>query len=102
MAGAGQMTWGVRQWGRFRRHWPWIAVAGLVAAGLAGMALDHWRKGLATIGVAAVLAALFRAVLPPRRAALFVVRSRPFDTAVLLFLGAAILVLAIVIPTIRH
>ena len=89
-----------RQLTRLRRHWPWLAVVAGVGAGLVVMYLDHWRKVLFTIGLASLLGAVFRAVLPARRVALLVVRSRAFDVATLMRLGLAIIVLSIVIPTI--
>ena len=89
-----------RQLTRLRRHWPWLAVVAGVGAGILVMYLDHWRRGLFMIGVASLLGAVFRAVLPARRVALLVVRSRAFDVATLLTLGLAIIVLSVVIPTI--
>jgi hypothetical protein len=88
-----------RHLARLRRHWPWLAVVGTVAIGLLVMYLDHWRRGLFTIGVASLLGAVFRAVLPARRVALLVVRSRAFDVATLVTLGLVIMVLSAVIPT---
>ena len=90
-----------RQRARLSRHWPWLAVVLVVAGGLGAMALDHWRKGLFTMGVGALLGAVFRAVLPARRVALLVVRSRAFDVATLVSLGLAIIVLSAVIPRIH-
>ena len=91
----------VRQRTRLSRHWPWVAVVLVGAAGLGAMELGHWRKGLFAVGVGALLGAVFRAVLPARRVALLVVRSRAFDVATLVCLGLAIVVLSAVIPTIH-
>jgi len=95
-------TWSQRQVLRIRRHAGWLAVLALLGVAVIAMALGHWRKGLVLIGIAALAAALMRALLPPRRIALLVVRTRTFDTAVLFALGAAVVVLAFVIPAIKH
>ena len=88
-----------RQLARLRRHWPWLAVVAVVAFGLLAMYVGYWRKGLFSIGVASLLGAVFRAVLPARRVALLVVRSRAFDVAMLVTLGLVIVVSSAVIPT---
>jgi hypothetical protein len=50
------------------------------------------------VGTAVVAAAVFRLVLPSRRAGLLVVRSRLFDVTVLAVLGLAILALGLAVP----
>ncbi|MCU1676104.1 MAG: hypothetical protein JWM93_862 [Frankiales bacterium] len=88
--------------GWLRRQWPWLTVAGLLCTGLTAMGFDHWRKGLFVIGASSLLGALYRAVLPARRVALLVVRSRSVDVAVMLSLGGTIMILSAVIPVIRR
>jgi hypothetical protein len=95
-------AWSARQLTLLRRHWPWLTVAAVLAAGLFVLYLDHWRKGLFIVGSASLLGAIFRAVLPARRVALLVVRSRPFDVATLVVLGLVLDVLSAAIPTIKH
>lgn len=78
---------------------PSAAVFGVAAAGLVLVATDRWREGTAVLGVAMLLGAGLRLLLPSRRAGSLVVRSRPFDTALLLFLGLGLIALSISIPT---
>lgn len=80
------------------RQWPLLSVIGIGVVGLLAIALDHFRSGSLLLSVSVLFAALARAVLPARRVGLLVVRSRPFDLLVLLSLGIALLVLAIVVP----
>jgi hypothetical protein len=94
-------SWKSVQRVRLRRHWPWLLVVAVVAAGLVAMALGHWRRGLFVIGCGGVVAAGLRATMPARRVQLLVVRSRPLDVAALIALGGAIVILSLAIPAIR-
>ena len=80
------------------RQWPLLSVLGGGVVGLGAIALDHFRTGTLLLGSSVLFAALARTVLPARRVGLLVVRSRPFDVLVLLVMGVALLVLAIVVP----
>ena len=80
------------------RELPLLASLALVVAGLLVGALLQWRVGALVVGAGIVLAAVLRLVLPVRRSGLRVVRSRRIDVAVLLFLGAALVVLAASVP----
>jgi hypothetical protein len=82
------------------RQWPLLVVVGGVVAGLVVvMAGDTtWRAGSLLIGASLVVGALERLVLPSRGAGLLQVRSKPFDVSVLALAGAAVLVLAVVVP----
>ena len=80
------------------RQWPLLTVLGGGLVGLAAIGFDHFRSGSLLLSASVLLAALARAVLPGRRVGLLVVRSRPFDILVLLAMGLALLVLAIVVP----
>jgi hypothetical protein len=74
-----------------------LAFALVVLVTLAGFVLIllyYWRKGAALVGGALVLAAVFRALLPPRRAGLLAVRGRPVDVLTYTGLGALILFVA--------
>jgi hypothetical protein len=93
-------SWKSVQRVRLRRHWPWLLVVAVIAAGLVAMALD-WRKGLFVIGCGGVVAAGLRATMPARRVQLLVVRSRALDVAALIALGGAIVILSLAIPAIR-
>ncbi len=74
-------------------------VVAVAAAGLVLVSVGHWRQGTVVIGGAMLVGAGLRLLLPSRRAGSLVVRSRPFDTGLLLFLGLATIALAISIPT---
>lgn len=77
----------------------YAGMASMVAIGL-GLALTGaWRTGIALTGIALVVAAGCRAVVPERMAGLLRVRRRTSDTAALVALGAALLVLAVIVPT---
>ena len=74
---------------------------GLGVVGLGLVALDHFRIGCLLLGVAVLLAAVARLVLPVRRVGLLVVRSRAFDVLVLSTMGAALVIFAIIVPPSR-
>ena len=80
------------------RQWPLLTVLGGGVVALTAIGLDHFRSGSLLLSMSVLFAALARAVLPARRVGLLVVRSRPFDVLVLLAMGVALLVLAIVVP----
>ncbi|MFL6138236.1 MAG: DUF3017 domain-containing protein [Frankiaceae bacterium] len=81
---------------------PTLAVIGVLALGLVGVGLDHWRKGAIVIGIAPLLAAGLRLVLPAREVAPLAVRGRGFDVVLLACLGLAVIVLAYVVPVYYH
>ncbi|GAB2569857.1 DUF3017 domain-containing protein [Kribbella endophytica] len=81
-----------------RSEWP-LAIC--VLAGLAGLIIltfYNWRNGILTFSGSVLLAGLLRLVLNDDQAGLLHVRSRMFDTALLLGAGAAILVLGLIVP----
>lgn len=57
----------------------------------------HWRQGAVIVGGALLVAAVFRAVLPPARAGLLAVRGRPVDVLSYSGLGLVILFFAFTI-----
>ncbi len=74
-------------------------VVGLVTmAGLAVVAFGPWRRGIAIIGVALILAAGARLVIAENDAGMLRVRSRWFDVGFLAVVGTALVVLAANIP----
>ena len=81
------------------RQWPLLAVGACFAVGLGLIVLEYWRRGAMVCGGATGLAALLRLVLPPERAGLLVVRSRPFDAFVVGTAAAVMIALAIVVPS---
>lgn len=80
------------------RELPLLVVLALALTGLGLGRLVQWRLGAVLVGAALALAAVLRLVLPARRSGLLVVRSRRLDVAVLLSLGAALVVLASSVP----
>lgn len=72
-----------------------FAVVGLIAvAGIVLIVEYYWRKGALLIGGALLVAAVFRALLSPRRAGLLAVRGRAVDVLSYTGLGALILFVA--------
>jgi hypothetical protein len=80
------------------RQWPLFVVLLGVAAGLVMVALDHWRRGLVVVGLALVVAALFRLLLPLPRLGFLAVRSRTMDVALTAGAGLTIAVIALTLP----
>lgn len=82
---------------------PWaLVIIGIgVLAGL-GYAVfggeNAWRTGCVIIGAALGVGALLRLVLPKSAAGLLAVRGRAFDVFFLVLGGAAIIVLALLVP----
>lgn len=77
---------------------PTVLVLAVVASGLALATGVGWQTGTRVLGLAFLLAACLRLSLPARSAGWLVVRTRGLDAAVLLVLGAAVVVLAETIP----
>lgn len=86
---------------RFATQLPLIAVLAVVAAGLAVIALHHFRLGSFLVACGVLLGAGLRMRLSAHRAGLLVVRSRALDVTVLGALGAAVLVLTFLVPPLR-
>ena len=84
-----------------QRPWPLLVVVAGVALGLVvGMLGEStWRLGSLLIGVSLLAGAVERLVLPDRAAGLLQVRTKAFDVAVLALAGAAVVALALVVPS---
>jgi hypothetical protein len=80
------------------RQWPLLLVLTGGVSALLVVALDGFRLGCSLLGASVLFAAVARTVLPARRVGLLVVRSRAFDVLVLAAMGAALVVLAAVVP----
>lgn len=78
--------------------WALLVVLIFVAAGVVLVAMHHWRRGSVMIGGAVGLAALLRLLLPTRLAGLLVVRSKSFDVISCGLIGAAIMILGMIVP----
>lgn len=83
---------------RSLNQWPLLVVVAIAAVALGVVAQGHWRWGSGLFGGALCLGGLARLVLPRRTAGLLQVRNRLFDVIVLLGAGAAIMVLALLVP----
>jgi Protein of unknown function (DUF3017) len=75
------------------RQWPIVIVLTMVGVGLAVTALNQFRPGVVTIGVALLLGCVLRIALP--EVGMLAVRSRFTDIAVMGVLGVAIVLLAL-------
>lgn len=80
-----------------RTHVALAVVLLITAAGMVRIVQYHWVQGAVLIGGALVVGALFRAVLPPHRAGLLAVRSRPVDVLTYLILGSCVIFVALTI-----
>jgi hypothetical protein len=82
---------------RIRGQAPYLAVLALMVAAFVYLLIwpDHWRRGVATVATAMLLAGVLRIVLPNQRAGLLRVRSRWLDVTCYLSAAVAILVAAI-------
>ncbi len=79
-------------------QWPLLVVLGLLSIGLGITAAGHWRRGAFAMGCAVLLAGGFRVFMPTRVAGLLCVRSRWFDSALLLGMATAMLALTFFVP----
>ena len=77
------------------RQWPILAVLGLVGLGLLLTALDVFRYGTLLIGIALVVGAALRWILPD--VGMLAVRSRFTDIVTYGVLGVAIVLLALMV-----
>ena len=76
----------------------YLIVVGMAVTGLAIVVVGAWRTGVSWMGAGLLFGSLFRLVLPERRAGMLRVRRKSVDVALLALSGAALIVLAIVIP----
>ena len=81
------------------RQLPLLAVLVTVGVGLLVVTFGHWRRGLVIIGLTLVVAALLRLLLPVRRVGFLAVRGRPLDVVLMAGAGAALTVIALMIPS---
>jgi hypothetical protein len=93
-AGAPPSSFGRRLLMRLRKQLPYALVLLTMAIGLLRTVQYHWREGSAWIGGALLLAAVLRAVLPPRTAGMVAVRGRFVDVLWCVGLAACILFIA--------
>ena len=87
------MTVGMPANSKIRDQWPFGLVLLIVAAGLVRVVMYHWRDGTTLIGIALVVAAVLRFLLPDTRAGLLAVRKRRVD--MLLYGGFGLMIVYI-------
>ncbi len=82
------------------RQLPLTVVLLVVAVGLLSVTAGNWRRGLVLMGLALVVAAVLRMLLPVRRVGFLAIRSQTTD--VVLSLGAGLLLtgVALAIPSV--
>ena len=83
---------------RTLNQWPLLVVLSGLAVGVVLVWVQHWRRGAFVMGAAVLLASGLRLVLPQRLAGLLAVRGRAFDVCCTVVVGAAIIVLALLVP----
>ncbi|ROR90170.1 DUF3017 domain-containing protein [Nocardioides aurantiacus] len=77
----------------------YLLVVAAAGVGLLVVALGPWRRGVMLIGIALLVGAVMRTLLPENEAGMLRVRrSRWIDLVMLAGVGAALIVLAVVIP----
>lgn len=76
----------------------YLILVGLTAGGLALVAFGPWRRGIALVGLAFVVASGARLLLSENEAGMLRVRGRWFDVTALAGVGVALIVLAANIP----
>jgi hypothetical protein len=82
--------------GQVWRQWAWVLCLLVVVAGIVLIAAHAWRRGSVVIGGGVLLAGCLRLVL--RDPGILGVRRRAIDALLYLGVGAAIIVVAIVVP----
>lgn len=80
------------------RQLPLTVVLLLVAVGLVTVAAGNWRRGLVITGLALVLAAVLRMLLPVRRVGFLAIRSTTTDVLLTAGGGLALTLVALAIP----
>ncbi|MDA3647438.1 DUF3017 domain-containing protein, partial [Saccharopolyspora indica] len=78
---------------RLLTYVPFGLVLLIAAVGFLLVSMQHWRRGSVLLGLALLVAAGLRAVVPPERVGLLAIRSRVVD--VLLYSGFGVAILAV-------
>jgi Protein of unknown function (DUF3017) len=82
-------------------QWPLALVLLGLIIGLALLSFYEFRVGSITLGVAILLGAALRTVLPHDRAGLLAIRGRPMDLLTMYGLGVALTTVAVLVPPAR-
>ncbi|GAA2331274.1 hypothetical protein GCM10009854_02900 [Saccharopolyspora halophila] len=78
---------------RLSVHVPFALVGAIGLIGFLLVAMQHWRRGTVVLGLALLLAAVFRALVPEERTGLLNIRSRAVD--ILLYGGFGVVIISI-------
>jgi len=76
----------------------YLAVVAAAVVGLGIVVAGAWRTGVSWMGIGLVVGALARLALPEHHAGMLRVRRKPADVLLLAVAGAALVVLAFVVP----
>jgi Protein of unknown function (DUF3017) len=76
-----------------RTQLPFAVVMLIVVIGIVRIVMYHWREGTTEIGVALLVAAVLRMILPDSKVGLLAVRTRKVD--ILLYSGFAAMIIFI-------
>jgi hypothetical protein len=82
------------------RQLPLLVVLVVVGVGLVLVTFEHWRRGLVVMGIALLVGAALRLLVPLRRVGFLAVRSRFVDVLLLAGAGLALIVIALAIPAV--
>jgi hypothetical protein len=74
---------------------PFLLVLAVVAIGMVRIAEYHWRQGTVLIGIALLLGAVLRAVLPGTRVGLIALRGRAVDILTYTAFGVVVVAIAL-------
>jgi Protein of unknown function (DUF3017) len=82
------------------RNLAYFVVLAIAAGGVLWSVVrsEHWLRGVGVVGVALIVAGLFRAVLSTEYAGLLVLRRRGFDVICYWLLAAAIIGVGVLLP----
>ncbi|MDX6292374.1 MAG: hypothetical protein QOH50_1449 [Kribbellaceae bacterium] len=81
-----------------RSEWPLTLCCLVGLTGLVVLTFNDWREGVLIFAGGVLLAGLLRVVLSDDASGLLRVRGRMFDVMLLLGVGAAILLLGLIVP----
>jgi hypothetical protein len=76
----------------------YLVVLAATLVGLVIVVVDEWRTGLTVVGAANVAGGLARLVIPNDSAGMLGIRRKVIDVLTMVGVGAALIVLAVVIP----
>jgi predicted phage tail protein len=76
----------------------YLLVVASALVGLAVTVVGAWRTGVIWIGVGLLAGGVARLLLPERQAGMLRVREKAADVVLMLLVGSALVVLAVVVP----